>query len=134
MKLEVKHLAAYLPYGLQCEVVNWSKAKGRYETHRGTMCSVYSDGTCTFQDLVESDHGFHSIKPILRPIFDIKYYIDFLNKYHVDFGKNEGCLVKRKNETFTRLNELDFLFKNHIDVFGLIDEGLAIDVNTLNQK
>ena len=26
----------------------------------------------------------------------------------------------------------DFLFENHIDVFGLIEKGLAVDINTLS--
>ncbi|MFT6443497.1 MAG: hypothetical protein ACJASM_003058, partial [Salibacteraceae bacterium] len=29
-------------------------------------------------------------------------------------------------------NEVQFLLENHFDVFGLIDQGLAIDKNTLN--
>ena len=40
-------------------------------------------------------------------------------------------MVKRRNETFTRLNELNYLFENHFDVYGLIEKGLAIDINTL---
>ncbi len=75
--------------------------------------------------------GFNS-KIILRPMEDIKYYVDFLNKYYVDFDKKEGCLVKRKNENYTRLNDLDFLFQNHFDVFGLIEKGIAVDINTLS--
>ena len=62
--LKTEQLASYLPYGLTCLVD---------EKHIVTMNAVYSDGTCTFFDLVESNRGFKSIKPILKPLKEIDW-------------------------------------------------------------
>lgn len=131
MKLELKHLAPYLPYNLQCK---WNKSKPF------TLVGLQNGNESVNNELWTWKDGskyltvyLYECKPILRPMEDIKYYVEFLNKYNVDFDKKEGCLVKRKNDNYTRLNELDFLFENHFDVFGLIPKGLAIDINTLNQ-
>jgi hypothetical protein len=136
MKLEIKHLAPYLPYRLNVkhtEYIEFGKSVQRTCELSGifTDCCTFINGSDWYFNTEENDCD---IKPILRPMEDIKYYVDFLNTYYVDFDKIEGCLVKRKNENFTRLNELDFLFKNHIDVFGLIEKGLAIDINTLSTQ
>jgi len=61
-----------------------------------------------------------------------KEYSKFRENYYIDFDNTEGLMVKRINETYTRLNELDYLFENHFDVFGLIEKGLAININTLS--
>jgi len=166
MKLELKHLAPYLPYRLTYHLPLESE---RYESimenepfklalpfmdetekskHFDKYIKMYLyqekpqimwDNNRLFLGQMVSNLGFDEddvyldeVKPILRSMEDIKYYVDFLNTYYVDFNKIEGCLVKRKNENFTRLNELDFLFKNHFDVFGLIEKGLAVDINTLS--
>jgi len=128
MELEIKHLAPYLPYGLKLQYVvreNVEKA--------GIMCSIshYESETHPTRVSIDfnSEEHIWMFKPILRPMEDLKYYVDFLNTYYVDFSVKEGCLVKRKNEGFARLNELEFLFKNHFDVFGLIDAGLAVSVS-----
>lgn len=126
MKLEQKHIAPYLPYNLyfiryekKCidKTVNpviWSKDLHPFQTQ---LNAVTLNG-----------FDYEKSKPILRPISDLKRENE---KYFFHFDNNEGLMMKRKNETFTRLNELDFLFENHYDVFGLIPQGLAIDINTL---
>ena len=101
------------------------KAIRVYKKYFVVNCGIYAKGLKNF-------YNGNGAKLILRPMEDLKYYVDFLNTYYVDFDKSEGCLVKRKNENFTRLNELDFLFKNHFDVFGLIEKGLAVGINTLS--
>lgn len=131
MELEVKHLAPYLPYSLKIQYIVRDKVE-----KTGYMRSISHNEDETHPTRVSINHNYEEhiwmFKPILRPMEDIKYYVEFLNKYNVDFDKKEGCLVKRKNENYTRLNELDFLFQNHFDVFGLIPKGLAVDINTLS--
>lgn len=129
MKLETKHLAPYLPYKLKC-MVDGKKAE---------MNSVYSDGTCTFCELVESEKGFESIKPILQPLFNdnFDYSVFLMDNFpeekwadaYNDIMNGIGFGVKIEQIPY----ELhDFLFENHIDVFGLIEKGLAVDINTLS--
>jgi hypothetical protein len=132
MKLELKHLAPYLPYGLK---------------------AIDSDGNIdivTCIDIEEIDG--YEIKPILRPLSDLDKEITHngesfvpLNKifrsYYSDYGF-DFCAINNfeawaldedghpTDETMT-LNDYLLFFEWHFDVFGLIDNGLAIDINTL---
>lgn len=45
-------IAPYLPYKLKCQV------KDRNKTVDAQLNAVYSDGSCTFHSIVESDKGF----------------------------------------------------------------------------
>ena len=133
--LKTEQLAAYLPYSLMC-MVDGKQAK---------MDSVYSDGTCTFFDLVESQQGFKSIKPILRPFDDIGPYFEklFGCKEHGDVTEflDEDFLDKHNNLSLVHLEyitathipygTLSVLLKHHFDVFRLIEQGLAISINDL---
>ena len=134
MKLETKHLAPYLPYNLKCEVLNSGQEK-----EIGEMIAVYNDGSACFGNIVESEKGFEYIKPILQPLFNdnFDYTIFLMDNFpeekwadaYNDIMNGVGFGVKIEQIPY----ELhDFLFKNHIDVFGLIEEGLAIDINTFS--
>ena len=50
MKLELKHLAPYLPYNLICEVKDQGKTK------HAKLSGAYIDNSCAFFDTVESEH------------------------------------------------------------------------------
>lgn len=119
-KLEAKHIAPYMPYKLMF----WhTKLKNKQEM---SQIKVRKDGDVHVD--VESDTLVYIssindswIKPILRPLSDLKE-----DKYYFTYFKDYGFMMKGKNETYIRLNDLEYLFKNHFDVFGLIDKGLAI--------
>lgn len=137
MELEVKHLAPYLPYGLSLVYQTTNQIGKVIKENIGIMKSISHNEDETHPTKVSTSQMYNGehiwmFKPILRPMKNLQYYIEFLNIYFVDFDKNEGTLIKRINENYTRLNELEFLFKNHFDVFGLIDVGLAVDVNSLS--
>jgi hypothetical protein len=107
---------------------------------KSRLDAVYSDGTCCFHDLVESEKGFESVKPILKPISWADDYVrSEFNKFdHVQECDNEAidlfCFEKLNTEDF--LSELDlsklpydsiqWLLKNHYDVFGLLDVSEAV--------
>ncbi len=132
MKLETKHLAPYLPYNLKCVVLNSGEEK-----EIGEMIAVYNDGSACFGNIVESEKGFEYIKPILQPLFNdnFDYTIFLMDNFpeekwadaYNDIMNGVGFGVKIEQIPY-ELHE--FLFENHIDVFGLIEEGLAIDINT----
>lgn len=134
MKLETKHLAPYLPYNLKCEVLNSGQEK-----EIGEMIAVYNDGSACFGNIVESEKGFEYIKPILQPLFNdnFDYTIFLMDNFpeekwadaYNDIMNGVGFGVKIEQIPY-ELHE--FLFENHIDVFGLIEKGLAIDINTLS--
>ena len=105
MKLELKHLAPYLPYG-----VHLMNNYGRW--HNTTLhksISIYM--------MLE-------MKPILRPLSDL-----------TKLGSNERWWRDKIALGITKLDyeSIQELLEEHYDVFGLIEEGLAIDINTLKE-
>ena len=121
MKLELKHLAPYLPYGLMCQLTDQSKIKV------AKLCGAYTDNSYAFFDTVESEHGYSKIKPILRPLADLD------NDEYENRIFNRDYIIDKETDSELGYYEWCYLFENHFDVFGLIEKGLAIDINTLNK-
>lgn len=151
MKLELKHLAPYLPYGLEVmyngEVCylsglydNWAEGgltaqilTNYHKTENGKSGILRETKKVNYS-------GATFIKPLLRPLSDLTKEIEYKGKRFVPLEKlNCKWDFKTDNEYFfesayegerTYLLDLipitEKLFEWHIDVFGLIDEGLAI--------
>lgn len=150
MRLETKHLSAYLPYGVKVVIKDtvvelWMLCA----TSAQTRPSVHGYTYCQFKDL----------KPILRPLSyltkDIECNGKIISPYRevnkilnggiftphfnniefneygslrIDFGDHDsGYSINL--ETIPVIN---YLLSLHFDIFGLIDAGLAIDINTLD--
>src|SRR5574344_95248 len=127
MKLEIKHLAPYLPYGLKAKFqVKNKKTCRKYVI--GTISVIYSDCSICCYDTVNATPD--NFKPILRPLSDYAdINSDAMNSLNCDMSEqinlNEFaigyiCLGSLYQSTY------DLCLKNHIDVFGLIDKGLAL--------
>ncbi len=140
MKLELKHLAPYLPYGLRLQY---------HDTKIGTLNSLsdineYDDIKISI-NYGELEHIW-MFKPILRPMSDFDKPLgqesdiySYLMKYNqgreecaqidgdLDFDINEPIWLSAKLGYEVHL----FLFEHHFDVFGLIPAGLAVDINTM---
>ena len=121
MKIETKHLAPYLPYKLQCAYLSVS---GNYKT--------YEMDTQNFVGVEISDID----KPILKPMTDLFQPVDYdINNgsyfsemgFHCDADK-QFALSNPLDLTYV---EVEFLLKNHFDVFKLIKKKLAYDINDL---
>jgi len=135
MKLELKHLAPYLPYGLK-----------KYCPTSNVLIHHYLP-----LDFIQSTIDLHCSfgwKPILRPMSDLNKMIqhptdksekcvissfydleidedgDYCDSFYADQCESPSALVP-----VTSINW--YLFEWHFDVFGLIEKGLAIDINTL---
>ena len=127
-KLELKHLAPYLPYGLKCEILDYKcdYVGDKYDTIKGYY--FYGDSPY-FNFKHGRDHAGKNttnFKPILRPLSDLKTFEIIDVDQVVEYRFNSVNLVK--------LNlywQVELLFENHFDVFGLIEKGLAIDINTI---
>jgi hypothetical protein len=135
MKLEAKHLVPYLPYGLKCQVTDLKK-KTIAELH-----SVYANGSCTFCNTVESQKGFSNIKPILRPMSSLKFAFEHNDENIVPlldfFEEDERQMYEFANSKVPIIFNYPYtmwcqLLEWHIDIFGLIENGIAIDINTLS--
>lgn len=137
MKLELKHLTPYLPYSLDM--------------------FVYDDieeliGLDSLEIEIKTISGDYKInefiKPILRPLSDLnqEVEIDGVNTIPIQkLGSRYStitCMIY-KNTIQLDVNDLssinllhymitfEKLCKMHFDLFGLIDNGLAIDINTV---
>ena len=144
MKLELKHIAQYLPYGL---TVQW--CNGEIED-----IGIYRVPSAILTNS----------KPILRPISDLYKVIDGVihivelakianievsEDFYIFYGEilatssNSGddfwfkdgmfvhvpCFNDNSSIVKNQLQLFEYLFQHHFDVFGLIDKGLAIDIN-----
>lgn len=127
MKLEIKYLAPYLPYGLKAKF----QAKNKKTCRKyviGTISVMYSDCSICCYDTVNATPD--NFKPILRPLYDYAdINSDAMNSLNCDMSEqinlNEFaigyiCLGSLYQSTY------DLCLKNHIDVFGLINHGLAL--------
>lgn len=143
-QLTIKELAPYLPYGL--------KYKGEYggvsKLRKLEYCRPYDKESGEFRDEIGVDgYLIQYIKPILHPLSDLTKEIEHNGEkfvpsewledkyYTLDFGFQCERLLEEDGENW--INQSDYmlvqhLFEWHFDVFGLIEQGLAIDINTLN--
>jgi hypothetical protein len=129
MKVELKHLSAYLPYDLKFLNTN---TNNRYD-----ILGLYDDSVSLYSETQPTEtlyfiSGWDCLKPILRPLTDLYNTDGFsLSKmishgYHNTFWSTEKFSV---NHVY--YHDLLILLEHHFDVFGLIDAGLAIDINTI---
>lgn len=139
-KLKVEELTPYLPFKLKCFVVNDGKEQV------GTLSAVYDNGECVFHDIVEAQQGFESVKPLLRPLSYLTKEIEHNGEKFVPIRKlleaNNFNLEKMETEYINSFaksmveiqiayDDAQLLLRWHFDIFGLIEKGLAIDINTL---
>lgn len=117
-KLTLKYLAPYLPYGLKISYVE------RNEIHSLDVCNLMA--ICNKQE---------HLKPIFRPLSEfVDINSDSMKELNADISTQidlNELAIKYKHHTSCYYSTLQFCFENHIDVFGLIEKGLAIDINTL---
>lgn len=151
MKLELKHLAGYLPYGLKFISRNdfgsqWLLIGIKIDEKfplEPTLLSERKDYKNTI------NIWSRNAKPILHSLSDLTKEIEvngekfvpadiINNDFFWDYvSNNMRALVK--DECYILVGYLpalvvDKLLEWHFDIYGLIDEGLAIDINTLNKQ
>lgn len=124
-KLELKHLAPYLPYGLKFLTV-FDKQTPKLLTG---IC-----GNIIYYEDHEKWIAIDAIKPILRPLSDLEDNHCYVDQMEEDVNHS----ISYHNGLFSDLTADDFdikwlpqvsfnwLVKNHFDVFDLIPAGLAI--------
>ena len=135
-KIELKHLAPYLPYGLK---MTWSD--GKINVLNPELDEIdYSENEVNLTlVLFIINKGHNDIKPILRPLSDLTEEITHKGKTFIPaarmitHGFHNSFWYEIDKFDYRYLYAMDFekLLEWHFDVFGLIDAGLAIDINTL---
>ena len=140
MKLELKHLTPYLPYSLRI------KTKHGWDTM--TTLNEWQVNGDHEDSYSYEDHPNEILefKPILRPLSDLTKEIDVNGEKFVSADRlgwklnitpnpnqEKGLGYWLCNCTYANssLIDMQLLFEWHFDVFGLIEKGLAIDINKI---
>lgn len=136
MKLELKYLAPYLPYSLKV-VMEGKKTNVAWMSTKN-IAVIIPDGIGEYKKIAWK-HAVFNIKPILRPISDFcgqRIAKESMSDLSCDYEVVEEIwkLEESNNIDSISYGTINILFKNHVDVFGLIEKGLAIDINTLNNN
>lgn len=156
-KLELKDLAPYLPYGLK--VVNTANYKQTEMLNICELSSLVCNNSMYVRELGSKQTISHQ-SPIYRPLSDLKnltteyatehsinqflekeygleYGVFSFYKGEIDFeldGDSDLRYDANKSISFKVMESVrTILLENHYDLNGLIDAGLAIDINTLEQ-
>jgi hypothetical protein len=138
MKLELKHLAGYLPYRLKIKTYyGWDTMSTLSEDCVNTDHENYYYYNCS---------GIDSFKPILRPLLDLTKEIEVNGEEFVPMNwyYNKNAFKDSFLEMQDHIKDMlkletcpqcifQKLLEWHFDIYGLIDAGLAIDINTLNK-
>lgn len=114
MRLEMKHLLPYLPYGLKAMVGNIEKDV--------LMHQNYSNNYQIWFMILLGDAQVVA-KPLLRPL-------DELTKEEIGAIGYSNLELLKSNIQFgfhLRYKDVEYLVSKHFDVFGLIDKGLAVE-------
>lgn len=140
MKLEIKHLVGYLPYGLKAKM----NVFGDNQTDVGIEgISVIGEVELSgIRSTVNEFFDISEIKPILHPISDLTKEIEVnrekfvpIQEYHyLRFQEISNYNGGSRTLDFIQVREQNILLKLHFDIHGLIEKGLAIDINTLNKQ
>jgi len=130
MKLELKHLAPYLPYGLKYRLY------GNFPIQKGVDNWIEDIIEINpFNFTLEKVLTYETCKPILHPLSDIhKNEFNFIYDKETDYYSINDWILLNAESRLTSKFSYEFwalLFENHFDVFGLIEQGLAVDINTL---
>lgn len=139
-KLELKHLAPYLPYGLKGRVNKETYLQEEHERIGELKTIDLADHN--YELAVYGELGYflcdiHEFKPILRPLSDLTKEIEYNGKIIIpinELGININWYnFEQLKHYYTLFNVYEYikLLEWHFDVFRLIDKGLAIDINTL---
>jgi len=130
MKLELHHISAYYAHDLKVQY---------YDDERGrmTVCEIAElrKDECTIHDDENQwEVEFYEFMPILRPLSDLHNN----NLHWKEASNNEVCCNNDEYMIYKDFTQNKFishpfwqwLVENHFDVFNLIPNRCAIDINT----
>lgn len=168
MKLGLKHIASYFPYGLKVHHTDLDE-EVTITTEIVMLsqdCIGFNDGCDYYFNPQDMDESNPIVKPILRPLSDLTKEIDGVvgivelakiaaEYWGVDFDVDKispfgnGVLSKDGHEfgftglefyflddeegsiEINQLTYFEYLFAHHYDVHGLIEQGLAVDKESI---
>lgn len=119
--ITLKHLALYLPYGLKAvdEKNNIIEVYG-INSYSNFIQNIFAEETLHFQQF----------KLLLRPLSDLTK--EELRRewfwHHIDYLTHE-----KQSPLGAPFEMVQYLLSKHFDVFGLIDRGLAVNINDIQK-
>lgn len=138
MKIEIKHIAPYLPYGVRIRRMS----DHGYPIRDFTLQGLSTNGCYGEEGIVPVE--FKKCKPILRSLSDLTKEIEHNGERFVPGDKLINLRFKKTpvehwgdvcHDGSVGLEDMEFimsrLYEWHFDIEGLIDQGLAIDKNTI---
>lgn len=134
-ELLLKDLCARLPYGV---IVETPKGKGHVCDINLTIFG-YEFGV-NVNPTIRDNFSISYVKPYLFPmssmteeqLFEVQ---EILGKNEIEIGDGFLNIIDSNRNTLTYLEILallEWFYKNHFDIYGLIPMGLAIDATGLN--
>ena len=147
MKLELKHLAPYLPYSLKV-IMEGKKCNIAWMSTK--YISVIRPTKIGEIKRIKWDYAPLNLRAILRPLTDLTKEIEHSGERFVPIDSlskittleyDDGVLHQADWDGEMQETEVEYLcyaqfillLEWHFDVFGLIDAGLAIDINTVEK-
>ena len=138
MKLELRDLAPYLPYGVKMIF----EKSGDIRLLNGLFIEL---GELRFHfNVINRGQTIWNYKPILRPLSDLTKEIEvngqkfipinWLENQYPNLDLNYQCESLLDDERWINQCEyllIQHLFEWHFDIFNLIKNNLAIDINAL---
>ena len=125
-ELLMKDLCARLPYGVKVRIYNPYRG-GEYE---------YEDVTVDNFNEIINTFDISCIEPYLFPMSSMTeeqndswrdaWFPDLMSSTDINYPESEKYLA------LSHYKSMDWLYKHHFDVNGLIEKGLAIDATGLN--
>jgi len=137
MKIELKHLAGYFPYGLKAQDIRTKELRTITLLHFTYDMNTVGHNHLLYEGLLLSKH-----LSILRPLSDLTkdenfdLYMDLCEEIGVIRCEHLILALQDNLKYAFNLQDLnaleEFMNKNHFDwKYNLIEKGLAIDINTL---
>jgi len=136
MKLELHHIASYLPY--QLKIMQYrDDLKLSFESILISLSNDTLGVTSTrfpFNERIQYDEA----KLILRPLSDLTKRIDkdedvtFLDWIISEYEIDVIAFIEVNGIERLPYEIMEYLFEWHFDIYNLIKNNLAIDINTIN--
>jgi len=121
-ELTIKHLSAYLPYGVKC-------------SHARKKGNIKATDVLTIDTWFITKRDY--FKPILRPLSDLTKEIEHNGEKFVPaakmithgFHNSFWYELEKFDYRYLYAMDLDKLLEWHFDIFSLIESGLAISIH-----
>lgn len=124
----MKELISYFPYNLNVVINNYNHKIGELV---GINLVDQTAEVLSYGDIKK--YYLYEIKPVLIPLSEFRNYEDIMDEFSendLEVFENTFFVLTPSswtdNVNYTIMN---LMFKYHLDIFGLIDKGLAINKN-----